>query len=61
MHKACADSVEVSCPAQLEKEMRQLIVDGNKINQIRAVRVLTGCGLAEAKKVVEAFHAWADR
>jgi len=40
-----------------EKELRELLTSGNKIEAIKLYREETGCGLAEAKDAVEALAA----
>jgi hypothetical protein len=40
-------------PDELEREVRELLAAGNKIEAIKQVRAATGLGLAEAKTLVE--------
>ena len=40
-------------PAELQRELRELVAAGRKIEAIKLVRAATGLGLAEAKDLVE--------
>lgn len=45
----------VAPPLAQDDEIRQLLMDGNKIAAIKRVRTVTGMGLKEAKAYVEAL------
>jgi LSD1 subclass zinc finger protein len=44
-------------PQQLEKEIRELLAEKQKINAIKLYRQVTGAGLKQAKEAVEAVEA----
>jgi hypothetical protein len=43
----------IALPADLEQELRQLVVDGNKAEAVKRVTQLTGAGLRVSKDYVD--------
>jgi len=50
---AGAAPIRGELPDALEREVRELLAAGNKIEAIKQVRAATGLGLREAKEMVE--------
>jgi large subunit ribosomal protein L7/L12 len=50
---ASAAPIRGELPDALEREVRELLAAGNKIEAIKQVRAATGLGLREAKEMVE--------
>ncbi len=51
----------ISLPAEIEKELRQLVATGNKIEAMRRVLQLTGAGLKVSKDYVDQLEGRSKR
>ena len=50
----------ITLPKEVERQLRRLVADGNKVEAIRQVTRLTGAGLRVSKDYVDRL-AWKDR